>query len=72
MTNFGKQDEADKAIYGAQQKLEIISFNNCQINTPQTFKFMLKNLSGIRTNFELNSDNFEPLGHEAPAFKTEV
>lgn len=74
MTNFTEKAnfEPDKTTYGSMNKLEIISFNNCQINAPSTFKFTLKNLSGIRSKFDLSSANFEPLAHEAPVFKTEV
>ena len=33
---------------------------------------MLKNLSGIKTNFKLNAENFEPIAHVAPQQKTEI
>lgn len=33
---------------------------------------MLKNLSGISSSFNFNSDKFEPLSHKAPSNKSEV
>jgi hypothetical protein len=56
----------DKSVYGSMNKLELVSFTNCRINKPTSFKFMLKNLSGIKTNFKLNAENYEPIAHVAP------
>lgn len=47
-------------------KLKIISFTQCQINKANSQKFILKNLSGIKTNFDFSSIEFEPISHEAP------
>lgn len=47
-------------------KLAIISFTNCMINKASSQKFVLKNLSGIKTKFDFRSDEFEPIAHEAP------
>lgn len=44
----------------------MISFNNCQINKGISQKFVLKNLSGIKTKFDFGSEIFEPISHEAP------
>ena len=53
-------------------KLEMVSFTNCRINKPVSFKFLLKNLSGIKTSFKLNAAQFEPIAHLAPLQKTEI
>ena len=66
------ESNLDKTVYGSMNKLEMINFGQCRINKPTTFKFMLKNLSGIRTQFKLSAENFEPLAHIAPVQKTEV
>ena len=64
--------EIDKTIYGSMNKLQIVSFTNCRINKPISTKFLIKNLSGIKTKFKLNALTFEPLSHVAPTQKTEI
>lgn len=64
--------DLDKSIYGSFNKLQMISFTNCRINKPMSFKFLLKNLSGIKTSFKLNAEHFEPTAHVAPVQKTEI
>jgi hypothetical protein len=49
----------EKSIYGSMNKLQIV-------------KFLIKNLSGIKTKFKLNAAAFEPLAHVAPTQKTEI
>lgn len=76
-TDFGDFSQAsatslDKSIYGSMNKLQMVSFTNCRINKPMSFKFMLKNLSGIKTSFKLNAESFEPTAHVAPVQKTEI
>ena len=68
MSNFGEttNPELEKSIYGSMNKLQLVSFTNCRINKPTSFKFLLKNLSGIKTNFKLNAESFEPISHVAP------
>ena len=53
-------------LYGNMNKLQMISFTNCKINKASSQKFMLKNLSGIKTGFDFSSEVFEPVSHEAP------
>ena len=53
-------------------KLQVISFNNCQINKATSQKFVLKNLSGIKTSFDFSSLIYEPEAHEAPQQKSEI
>ena len=48
-------------------KLKMLSFPQCSINQTSTQRFILKNLSGIKTTFKLTSMNFEPLSHLPPA-----
>ena len=59
-------------VYGNMNKLQMISFTNCQINKPVSQKFILKNLSGIKTAFDFSSEIYEPISHEAPQQKTEI
>lgn len=47
--NGFSEEKFDKTVYGSMNKLEMVNFSHCRINKPTTFKFMLKNLSGIRT-----------------------
>ena len=58
--------DEDAQTYGNMNKLAIISFTNCMINKASSQKFVLKNLSGIKTKFDFRSDEFEPIAHEAP------
>ena len=53
-------------LYKNMNKLQIISFTNCKINKRQTSKFVLKNLSGIKTKFSFGSQEYEPTSHIAP------
>jgi len=53
-------------------KLQIISFTNCSINKASSQKFVLKNLSGIKTKFDFASQVFEPIAHDAPQQKSEI
>lgn len=74
MSSFGElnQTEIDKSLYGSMNKLQMVGFTNCKINKPMSFKFLVKNLSGIKTNFKLQADQFEPISHVAPQQKTEI
>jgi len=58
--------------YGNMNKLQIVSFTQCQINKASSQKFVLKNLSGIKTRFDFGSSIFEPISHEAPQQKSEI
>lgn len=59
-------NQQNASVYGSMNKLSVLSFLNCQINKPTSQKFILKNLSGIKTNFDFSSEMFEPISHEAP------
>jgi len=37
-------------------KLKMITFSNCKINKAISQKFVLKNLSGIKTKFDFSSE----------------
>jgi len=50
----------------------MVSFTNCLINKASSQKFVLKNLSGIKTAFDFSSVTYEPASHEAPANKSEI
>ena len=51
---------------GGMNKLKMVSFPNCKINKSLSQKFVLKNLSGIKTMFDFSAQVFEPISHEAP------
>lgn len=42
-------------------KLEKLEFLKCKINQAKQAKFIIKNTSGINTNFKLCAENYEPL-----------
>ena len=42
-----------------------IEFYGCQINEPKTFRFVIKNTSGISTDFTLSSESFQPFYNAA-------
>lgn len=48
-------------------ELKLLNFSDCMINKVSYQKFILKNLSGIKTKFKLSSLKFEPLSHVAPS-----
>jgi hypothetical protein len=43
-----------------KHRLKSLKFPSCNINKPSSQRFILKNLSGIKTNFEFKAINFEP------------
>ena len=52
--------------------LKMLNFPNCIINKTSSQKFILKNLSGIKTSFLLDVLNFAPLEQVAPKEKSEL
>ena len=64
--SISQGEDPQAELYGNMNKLQIISFTNCQINKASSQKFILKNLSGIRTKFDFSSLMYEPIAHEAP------
>jgi len=50
----------------------MLNFPNCIINKTSSQKFILKNLSGIKTSFDFSVINFMPLEQVAPKEKTEL
>lgn len=60
----GEDPKSD--AYGNMNKLQMLSFTNCKINKATSQKFVLKNLSGIKTSFDFSSEIFEPISHDAP------
>lgn len=51
----------------AKNNLKVLNFQGCTINKPSTQKFILWNLSGIKTSFNFCSLNFEPASYKLPA-----
>ena len=62
----GEDPSKAETTYGNMNKLQMISFTNCKINKHTSQKFILKNLSGIKTMFDFSSEVYEPISHEAP------
>lgn len=56
----------------ASNVLQMLNFPNCTINKPSSQKFILKNLSGIKTSFSFDVINFAPLEQVAPKEKSEL
>ena len=52
--------------------LQMLNFPNCTINKPSSQKFILKNLSGIKTSFHFDVLNYAPLEQVAPKEKSEL
>jgi hypothetical protein len=58
---------------GFQRKnLERVNFTNCLINKPTSQKFILKNLSGIKTTFIFDAERYAAEYHELPQEKTGI
>lgn len=53
-------------------QLQRLNFPNCMINKASSQKFILKNLSGIKTTFLFDVTNYAPLQQVAPKEKTEL
>ncbi len=66
----GAMAKLQREIEGKQ--LRMIAFPTCKINKSSSQKFILKNLSGIKTSFKFSSLTFEPISHAAPQQKSEV
>jgi hypothetical protein len=52
--------------------LQMMNFSNCQINKPSSQKFILKNLSGIKTTFEFDALRYAPESYVLPKDKNEL
>lgn len=50
----------------------MLNFPHCTINKTSSQKFILKNLSGIKTSFDLSVVNFAPKEQVAPKEKSEL
>jgi len=70
MFGFNLMNKLQKEMEGKQ--LKNLTFGSCKINKPTSQKFILKNLSGIKTTFNFGSLAFEPLSHVAPQEKSEI
>ena len=68
MFGFNLMNKLQKELEGKQ--LKSLAFPNCKINKPISQKFILKNLSGIKTKFHFSSITFEPVSHVAPQEKS--
>jgi hypothetical protein len=64
MFGVNLMNKLQKEMDGRQ--LKTLAFPNCKINKATSQKFILKNLSGIKTKFTFSSEQFEPLSHVAP------
>ena len=70
MFGFNLMNKLQKEMEGKQ--LKGLTFDSCKINKPTSQKFVLKNLSGIKTKFDFGSLAYEPLSHVAPSEKSEI
>lgn len=76
-----KSKDNDDSYFNPNESTQIVNsanilrqfkFDDCMINKVSTQKFILKNISGIKTKFKFFSETFEPLSHEAPQVKSEI
>ncbi len=76
-----KSKDHDESYFNPNESTQILNpanilrqfkFDDCMINKVSTQKFILKNISGIKTKFKFFSETFEPLSHEAPQVKSEI
>jgi len=44
----------------SESKLEVLDFGNCGIGTPKSLTFVIKNSSGLSTDFEIAFEKFNP------------
>ena len=65
-----KQVKSDLSLIN--NTLQVLNFPNCTINKTSSQKFILKNLSGIKTSFLFDVINFAPLQQVAPKEKSEL
>lgn len=70
--NTSQTSMRSKQTTSSSNPLQMVTFPNCTINKTSSYKFVLKNLSGIKTNFDFNVNNFAPLEQVAPKEKTEL
>lgn len=56
-----------RSVERPPKALQVLNFQGCTINKPTTQKFLLKNISGIRTSFNFKSINFAPISTKIPA-----
>ena len=47
--------------------LEILNFTSCVINKPSSQKFVLRNMSGIKTKFKFSALEYAPLSTKLPS-----
>jgi len=69
-TSVGRSSKADSMPVA--NSLKMLNFPNCIINKTSSQKFILKNLSGIKTAFDFRVMNYMPLEQVAPKEKTEL
>lgn len=63
---------SDRSNTNTKNLLTNLNFPHCLINKTSSQKFILKNLSGIKTNFEFDIKYFAPLFKEAQKEKSEL
>jgi len=78
MNSTARSSAKHKSAFGkdtgmsASNILQMLNFPNCTINKPSSQKFILKNLSGIKTSFNFDVLSFAPLEQVAPKEKSEL
>ena len=67
-----KTKKSDNVSANPGLALKALNFPNCTINKTSSQKFILKNLSGIKTSFLFDVRNYAPLNQIAPKEKSEL
>ena len=70
--NTSQTSMRSKQTAVSSNPLQMVAFPNCTINKTSSYKFVLKNLSGIKTSYDFNVNNYAPLEQVAPKEKTEL
>lgn len=65
-------DDLQNAPTATTNSLRHLNFPACQINKASSQKFILKNLSGIKTTFLFDAIRYAPLQQVAPKEKSEL
>lgn len=68
VTNKSRRSDQQSAA----NALKMLNFPHCTINKTSSQKFILKNLSGIKTSFHFDVANFAPKEQVAPKEKSEL
>ena len=62
--SMSRSHEGDSRLSHTDIEMRMLNFQTCTINKVSYQKFIIKNLSGIKTNFKFTCGKFEPPSHQ--------